>query len=120
MRVSGTMPPMHGLNIPWIVKCRFKKLVSLDSHMIEDSSKKVFKQTVFSEKGRGSVAILFLQPGAKVKKHKHTSDSEIYIAWNSKKKFLKVEMCNQNEEHELENVSKKRWSWVIAIKHDIT
>ena len=97
MRVSGTMPPMHGLNIPWIVKCRFKKLVSLDSHMIEDSSKKVFKQTVFSEKGRGSVAILFLQPGAKVKKHKHTSDSEIYIAWNSRMRNMSLKMSQKRD-----------------------
>lgn len=118
MRISGTMLPAPKHGMPWAVKCRMKKLLRVDSSYLEDKSKKVYELPILSCDGKGSVSILFLEPEAKISRHKHFSDSEVYIAWNTKKKYLKTEVCNQFDEHELENTSKMRWAWVISVKFD--
>ena len=118
MRVEGTMHPVGKNGWPWPVKARKNVLEPLDCYLLEDSASVVFKQTLFCEKGRGSVSILFLGPSAKIREHKHLQDSEFYIAWSIRKQFLKVEMCDIGESHELENTSKKNWLWVLSVKFD--
>ena len=119
MREQGTMYPEKGHSIPWTIKVRMKKLTHLDDKMLVDRSKTVLKQTLWEQKGKGSLAILFLEPGAKIRRHEHTTDCEFYITWSTRKKFMKTEFCNKGEEHELENTSKKRWLWVLSVKFDV-
>ncbi len=116
MREQGTMYPEKGHSIPWAIKNRLKRLTHLDENMLVDRAKTVFKQTLWEQDGIGSISILFLEPGAKIKKHEHTKDCEFYITWSTRKKFMKTEFCNKGESHELENTSKKRWLWVLSVK----
>ena len=118
MRESGTMYPGKDSSIPWAIKVRMKTLTTLDDKMLVDRTKTVFKQTLWEQKGKGSIAILFLEPGAKIKRHMHTTDCEFYFTWSTRKKFMKNEFCDLGESHELENTNKKRWLWVLAIKFD--
>ena len=118
MREQGTMYPEKGHSIPWAIKVRMKKLTHLDDKMLVDRSKMVLKQTLWEQKEKGSLAILFLEPGAKIRRHEHTTDCEFYITWSTRKKFMKTEFCDLGDSHELENTSKKRWLWVLAIKFD--
>ena len=118
MREPGTLYPEKGCHVPWTIKVRMKKLTHLDDKMLVDKTKMVFKQTLWEQKGKGSLSILFLEPGAKIRRHEHTTDCEFYISWNTRKKFMKTEFCDLGESHELENTSKKRWLWVLAIKFD--
>ena len=118
MREQGAMLPEKGHSVPWAIKARLDKLTTLDENMLVDKEKTVYKQTLWEQKGKGSLAILFLEPGAKIVRHTHTTDCEFYITWSTRKKFMKKEFCNLNESHELENTSKKRWLWVLAIKFD--
>lgn len=120
MRFQGTMYSEKGKSIPWAVKVRMKKLVSLPNNMLVDETKIIFKQTLWEEKGKGSLSILFLEPGAAVKRHEHNNDCEFYITWNTRKKFMKTEFCDVGESHELANTSKKRWGWCISVKFDRT
>lgn len=119
MRVAGTMYPVAGIEMPWQVNARIRKLEPLDCSLLEDESKAILKQTLFCENGKGSVSILFLEPGAKVRRHQHVRDCEFYISWNACKGVLKTEFCNKGESHELENTSEKRWAWVLSIKFDM-
>lgn len=62
---------------------------------------------------RTSVVKLFLEPGAKIAKHKHEAEREEYL-------FLKpesrpVEICNPGDSHELEN-NTSDWMEVWATK----
>lgn len=118
MRCDGTMYPEEGVGIPWAIKTRMRKLKQLDYKMLVDRTKTVLKQTLWEQKGKGSLSILFLEPGAKISRHEHTTDCEFYIAWNTRKKFMNVEFCDKGESHELENISKKRWLWVLSVKFD--
>ena len=106
MRVYGTMYAVKG--VPWAVLTRIRKLKPLDCFLLEDDSKAVLKQNLFCEKGVGSVSILFLEPKAKVRRHRHTQDCEFYISWNSKKGFLKTEFCRKGEEICLTSKPKKQ------------
>ncbi|MBR2587941.1 MAG: hypothetical protein IKD77_01910 [Bacilli bacterium] len=47
------------------------------------------------------IALLELSPGAKIKLHKHSNDSEIYFILDSKR----YECCSIGEAHELENTT---------------
>lgn len=118
MREQGTMYPEKGHTIPWSIKVRMKKLTTLEDQMLVDGTKTVYKQILWEQKGKGSIAILFLEPGAKIKRHTHTKDCEFYFSWSTRKKFMKNEFCDLGESHELENTSKKRWLWVLSIKFD--
>lgn len=119
MRFQGTMyAEKGGKGVPWAVKVRMKKLTSLPDRLLVDKTKVILKQTLWEEKGKGSLSILFLEPGAAVKRHEHTSDCEFYITWNTRKKFMKTEFCDVGESHELVNTSKKRWGWCISVKFD--
>ncbi len=119
MTVVGTLRIVPKFGIPWVVKCRLKKLKPLDCSMLVDEKKSILKQTIWSKEGTGSVSILFLEPGAEVKQHTHTQDVELYIFWDWDKEFLVVKSCKQGQSHSLRNKSKKRWAWVLSIKFDM-
>lgn len=119
MKVDGTMLSTKEFGLPRVLGNRLKSIERLDSTMLENPAQTVYKKTIWSGKGIGSVAILFLPPGAKIKKHQHTNDMELYIAWNKLEKFLKAETCKKGCYHDLINTSQKRWAWVLSIKFDM-
>jgi len=118
MHNKGTLYPEERLGIPLILKNRMRKLKPLEASLLEDTTKKVFKQTIWEEKGKGSLSILFLEPEAAIVRHEHTTDCEFYISWSTCRGFLKIEFCDKGESHELKNTSKRRWLWVLSVKFD--
>ena len=118
MRSDGTMYPNERQGLPWIVKSRMPKLKQLNLNMLVDKSKRVYKQTLWEQKGKGSLDILFLEPEAKIRQHEHVNDCEFYISLCARKRFIKVEFCDKGQSHELENVSKRKWLWVLSVKFD--
>lgn len=59
----------------------------------------------------GSISLLFLSPKAKVGKHTHVSDSEVYGIWGGEN-----HMCPAGDSHSLENTSETHWGMVISTK----
>lgn len=82
----------------------------LDEAMMERGEVK--KQMVF-ESAKVEVSLLALSPGAKIKEHTHTEDSEWYIFLESEK----IECCPKNISHSLENQSDSEYLFVLSIKY---
>ena len=82
----------------------------LDEAMMERGEVK--KQMVF-ESAKVEVSLLALSPGAKIKEHTHTEDSEWYIFLESEK----IECCPKNMSHSLENQSDSGYLFVLSIKY---
>ena len=118
MRFHGTMYPERGKGIPWTINVRMKQLTPLPDRLLVDKTKAVLKHMLWEETGRGSISILFLEPGAAVRRHKHETDCEFYITWNAHKKLIVTEHCDVGESHELINESMKCWGWCISVKFD--
>lgn len=85
----------------------------LDDSMVEFGE--VMKQKIL-ETEKVEVSLLVLSPGAKIKEHKHTEDSEWYYFVESEK----VEGCPQGMSHSLENPSKEQYLFVISMKYKCT
>ena len=83
----------------------------LPENLIE--REEVMKTLIYQSNGRGitEIALLELSPGAKIKRHKHTDDNEIYFDIITKE----VEVCEIGGEHELENFTKDVL-YVLSIK----
>ncbi|MDO4975322.1 MAG: hypothetical protein Q4E61_03280 [Alphaproteobacteria bacterium] len=74
----------------------------IPSHLVERGEIKkfpIYKNT--ESKEITEIALLELSPGAKIKLHKHNSDSEIYFILGSKR----YECCPIGGEHSLENTT---------------
>jgi len=61
---------------------------------------------------KGLVSRLILSPGAKIKYHMHTKESEFYILYNQNKDVL---FCPKGEGHSLENTSDETLE-VLSVK----
>ena len=117
MRIGGLFPTAPKGKFPWQLRCNLKKYFKLCSDLIEKGE--IYKRVLWEEKGVGSVSLLWLSPGAKIPKHAHLYDMELYIAWDKKKKRFVCKRCKKGDYHELENTSKQRWLLVISVKIDV-
>ena len=86
-----------------------KTLKELDQEKVERG--KVYIKPLYSSKNI-EMSMLYLSPGAKVREHKHTVDSEIYEEVDGKYS----EVCNKGESHSLENSSTHRWLVILSVK----
>ncbi len=116
MRISGSFMPGPKGQYPWQLCCNLKKYSELDAAWIQNG--RVVKRTLWEEKGVGSISILWVSPEGEIPSHGHPTDTEFYIAWDSKKKHLVCKRCKKGGTHSLKNTSKKRWLLVISVKID--
>lgn len=117
MKLAGFFRNAPKVKMPWQLYCKREKYSDLKPSLVENG--RVLKRTIFQKSGLGSITYLWLSPGAKIAKHRHIKDAEWYVGWNGKRKSVKCEGCTQMEEHELENLSKHRWLFVLSIKFDL-
>ena len=87
---------------------RIEKLEKLKSSLLECGE--VYKEKLYSDP-QNELALLWVSPQGKIKKHSHYVDSETYYDLDNNTS----EVCI-NGEHFLENKSNTRWLVVLAIK----
>ena len=93
---------------------KFEDIKKLD--VINDEQIDLFKEKIFLYLNNGNkiiVALLKLLPGAKIKYHLHTKDSEWYIPLNTDR--IPATFCMKGEGHEIENTTNKVLD-VLSIK----
>lgn len=90
---------------------RMDKATPIDESLIETGC--IFKAFIYEDE-ECSVSMLLLSPGARIKKHKHNVDSEVYYIFKDRK----FETCKVGESHSLENPYSD-WMPVLSIKYKI-
>lgn len=93
------------------VLSRMDKVTTIDESLIEAG---VILKAFIYEDDECYVSILMLSPGARIKEHKHTIDSEAYFIV----KTQELKVCEIGESHSLENPYSE-WMPVLSIKYKI-
>lgn len=86
-----------------------ENLESLDPKKVERGM--VYVRNLFSGKNV-SMSLLYLSPSAKIEKHMHNEESEIYEEVDGNC----IEVCNKGESHSLENSSTDKWLVIFSVK----
>lgn len=84
------------------------KMTQIDESLIEEGI--ILKSFIYEDEDC-TLSLLMLSPGAKIKEHEHTSDSEIYYLF----KQNKLEQCACGGTHSLQNPYTD-WLPVLSIK----
>lgn len=110
MNVKGFVHPLA------ISLLRSNRWRILDRTKAQKKFEVIYKEEIYSKRWRGSVEILYVSPRARVKKHKHENETELYLCWDNSEKCFKHEICTAGNYHSLRNTSDKNWAVVLSVK----